>query len=175
MLKSEYRGYYDFIIIICPTFLNNKTYQEELFIHHDRDVVPIVPSMDQIDGWLKLVRKIYSKSKTLIIVDDCASSQAVKSKTDALTELGFSGRHEDLDVWVLTQQYTSISRAFRSNIGLLVLFYTPNTEDMKNIIKNCGMEITNEEVVEYIKKLKSKQYSKLIFHLEYPYKIFYLV
>jgi predicted AAA+ superfamily ATPase len=41
LLQKEYAGKYDHIIIICPTFLYNKTY-ERAFVLADPDVNPLV-------------------------------------------------------------------------------------------------------------------------------------
>ena len=40
----------------------------------------------------------------------------VKSQTSKLVNLGFSGRHHGLDTIVITQQLTSIAKAYRENI-----------------------------------------------------------
>ncbi len=161
------------MIILCPTFENNLKYKEKFF-DHDEDVIVITPDIDLVDEWLRIVWRVYKGTHPLIILDDCACTKTVKNRTDNLTKLGFSGRHDGLSVWVLTQQYTSISKAFRDNIGFLVLFYTPNKEDLKGIINNCGMDVTKEEMEEYIKQLKENQYSKLLFKLTYPYEIKYM-
>ena len=99
------------------------------------------------DEWLDLVVELllnrpFWNYPPLNVITYC--TKTVKNRTDNLTRLGFSGRHDGLSVWVLTQQYTSISKAFRDNIGFLVLFYTTNNEDLKGIINNCGMDVTKD-------------------------------
>ena len=63
-------------------------------------------------------------TKTLIIIDDCAASRDVKGCTRKLAKLGFSARHAQISVWVLTQQLSSI-----------VLFYTLSAKTTKAIFE----------------------------------------
>ena len=58
--------------------------------------------------------------------------------------LAFSARHKGSSVWVLTQQMTSIAKAFRENIACLVLFYSPSAKDMKVIFENYAGDLINE-------------------------------
>ena len=81
----------------------------------------------------------------MIILDDWAASKDVKIKTNELVNLAFSARHKGISVWVVTQQMTSIAKAFRENIACLVLFYTPSAKDMKVIFENDAGDLTNEE------------------------------
>ena len=64
---------------------------------------------------------------------------------NSLTWLSFTARHKGISVWVLTQQMTSIAKAFRENIACLVLFYSPSARDMKIIFENYAGDLTNEE------------------------------
>ena len=50
----------------------------------------------------------------------------VKNRTSELVKLGFSARHYNLSIVVITQQLTSIAKPFRENISKLVTFYNPN-------------------------------------------------
>ena len=171
LLTGPYLRKFEYVVFICPTFLNNKTYDKR-FIYKDDDVIVFDPDIDQIDATLQLVHKQYKNTNTLIVLDDCASSRDMKQRSDELVRLGFSARHDGLSVWVLTQQYTSIAKPFRENIGMLVLFYTPNKTDMDTIVREYGMELDKSKVSSLIKRLKEKPFSNLIFRLRHPYNIF---
>ena len=171
LLTGPYFRKFEYVVFICPTFLRNKAYDKK-FIYKDDDVIIFEPDMTQIDAILQLVHKEYKGTKTLIVLDDCASSRDMKRRSDELVKLGFSARHDNLSVWVLTQQYTSVTKPFRENIGMLVLFYTPNKTDNETIIKEYGMELKKVEIAGLIKSLKEEPYSKLIFRLRHPYNIF---
>ena len=94
-----------------------------------------------------------------------------RSKTNELVNLAFSARHKGISVWVLTQQMTSIAKAFRENIACLVLFYSPSARDMKIIFENYAGDLSNEEKQRFLKKLKEVKYSHLDFSLRHPFGI----
>jgi len=48
LIEFEYRHYYDYIVIICPTYLWNKTYHRR-WIYEDMRVIVIVPSSSSLD------------------------------------------------------------------------------------------------------------------------------
>ena len=50
--------------------------------------------------------------------------------------LAFSGRHSGISVWVLTQQLTSISKAFRDNVACVVAFYNPSQVGTKTLFED---------------------------------------
>lgn len=168
ILKTEFKNKFDYIIIVCPTFHNNSAYNKK-FIYSDEDI--IIVCLDLTDEVLQFIHVTYKGTNSLIILDDCASSKDIKNRTGEITKLAFSARHDKISVWVLTQQYSSIVKPFRENIGMLIMFYTPSKNDLKKIIEDYGMELDNKEVIEYINKLKSTPFSKLIFRLRYPYDI----
>ena len=86
------------------------------------DFFVIITEQDQINDFFKLISFTFEGTNTLIILDDCAASKDVKIKTNELVNLAFSARHKGISVWVVTQQMTSIAKAFREKI-LLVWFY----------------------------------------------------
>ena len=59
---------------------------------------------------LHFVQEIYKGTSSLIILDDCASSQDVKNRTSELVKLAFSARHYGLSTIVITQQLSSIAK-----------------------------------------------------------------
>ena len=170
LLTGPYFKKFEYVILICPTFQNNKAYDRK-FIYTDDDVFVFPIGFDEVNATLQLVHKVFAGSRGLIVLDDCASSKDVKQRSDELVKLGFSARHDNLSVWVLTQQYKSISKPFRENIGMLVLFYTPSKSDNEIVIKEYGQELEKKEVVGLIKELKERPFSKLIFRLRHPYEI----
>ena len=101
---------------------------------------------DDVNTWLKFITKISCfGDHTLIILDDCAAGQDVKDRTSELVKLGFSARHHNISVFVITQQLTSIAKPFRENIGKLVCFYNPNKKDMQSLFNDYLAEISKGE------------------------------
>jgi DNA segregation ATPase FtsK/SpoIIIE-like protein len=120
MLETEYNRVFDYIIIVCPTIEWNTTFINWSHLS-DHGVIQIPCSQEMINHVLKVL--------TLIIVDDCAASQAVKKRVSELVRLAFSARHYSLSVIVLTQQLSSVAKPFRENISRLVTFYNPSRKD----------------------------------------------
>ena len=130
-LKEHCRQKYNTIYIICPTFSINSTWQN--WSCKSDSGVTVLETSD-ITRAIKNILSIHIQGKKgLIIFDDIACTKDVKKQSSELVKLGFSGRHRGLDTIVLTQQLTSIAKAYRENITFLVSFYMPGKRDMKVI------------------------------------------
>ena len=169
ILSHEFLQKFDYIFLVCPTYIHNKTYDG--FAENDRDFFVIIPEQDQINDFLKFISFAFEGTNTLIILDDCPASKDVKKKTNELVNLAFSARHKGISVWVLTQQMTSIAKAFRENIACLVFFYTPSATDMKSTFENYAGDLSNEEKKRFLKKVKEAKFSHLDFSLRHPFEI----
>ena len=128
-LRGPFRGKFDYIVLFCPTFVKNKTY--EGFVDRDPHIWVIACLQHEIETWLRVASYFFAGTNTLFVLDDCAASKDVKGRTGQLVNLGFSARHDGISVWVLTQQITSITKPFRDNIAAIVLFYTPSSKTTK--------------------------------------------
>ena len=95
MLETEYNRVFDYIIIVCPTIEWNTTYINWSHLS-DHGVIQIPCSQEIINHVLKAVSTIFRRTNTLIIVDDCAASQAVKKRVSELVRLAFSARHYNI-------------------------------------------------------------------------------
>ena len=103
----------------------------------------------------------------MIIFDDVAASKDVKSQTSELVKLGFSGRHHGIDTIVLTQELTSIAKAYRENLTFLVAFYMPGRRDMK-VIVNDFLD-PDDNVNNIRKQLREIPYARLEISIETPF------
>ena len=169
LLKETFNKKFDFIFLLCPTFVNNKTWDN--FAENDKDFFIIIPEHHQINDWLKIISFAFEGTNTLIILDDCASSKDVKKRTNELVKLAFSARYSGISVWVLTQQMSSIAKPFRENIASLILFFTPSAKDMKTVFEEFAGDLTKDEKEKYMKELKEVKFSHLDFSLRHPFEI----
>ena len=145
MFENNYKCHFDYIVLICPTFEWNKTYQEWICINYP-DSIAINCEQDKVHMILKSASDIYKGINTLIILDDCASSQGVKTRVSELVKLAFSARHYNLSTIVITQQLTSIAKPYRKNISKLVTFYNPNRNDMEVIMDDYLYGVSNDKM-----------------------------
>ena len=168
MLETEYNRVFDYIIIACPTIEWNTTYINWSHLS-DHGVIQIPCSQGMINHVLQAVSTIFRGTNTLIIVDDCAASQAVKKRVSELVRLAFSARHYKLSVIVLTQQLSSVAKPFRENISRLVTFYNPSRKDMKVITDDYLNGVPQETITEITKILRDEKFTALDILLIHPY------
>ena len=168
-LRGPFRGKFDYIVLFCPTFVKNETYDH--FVDKDPRIFVVICMQHEIESWLNLASYFFEKTNTLFVLDDCAASKDVKGRTSQLVNLGFSASHDGISVWVLTQQITSIAKPFRENAAAIVVFYTTSGKTTKTIFEDYAGEITHDEYKELIAWLKKRKFSHLVFSLRYPYGI----
>ena len=75
-LRGPFRGKFDYIVLICPTFVHNKTFDG--FVDNDPRIFVINCSQREVEAFLKLASFVFEATNTLIILDDCAASKDVK-------------------------------------------------------------------------------------------------
>jgi len=169
-LRGAYRNVFEYVVLICPTYSKNKTYQG--FANKDPRFIVLSPesdNVDEINDLLSCCQTVFSGTNTLIILDDCAFSKDLKQRSNKFIKLAFSGRHELLSLWVLTQQLSSIAKPFRENVGCIISFYNPNLLCEKTLFEEYGGNMPLEERKSFIKTLKSEKYSRMCFSLRHPY------
>ena len=167
MLEEEYFGHFEYIFLICPTYIWNKTYQE--WAHKDCEYFFTIPSnQNLVDYFIKYIVDNFKGTNSLIILDDCACTQAVKNRVSELVNLAFSARHYGFSTIVITQQLTSIAKPYRENIAKLVTFYNPSKKDMQTITHDF-LNVDKEEIKDIVQKLKNNKYARLEILLRSPY------
>ncbi len=167
MIEKEYFRHFEYIFLICPTYNWNKTYQEWEYKDSER-FYPIPCDQNSVDDFLKYIMDNFKGTNSLIILDDCASTQSVKNRTSELVNLAFSARHYGFSTIVITQQLTSITKPYRENIAKLVTFYNPSKKDMQAITDDF-LNVEKEEIKDIVQKLKNNKYSRLEISLRCPY------
>ena len=87
-LYGPFRGKFEYIVLICPTFVYNKTFRR-IGERHPRMSV-ITCKQHHVEKWFEVVKHFFEGTNTLIILDDCAASKDVKGSTGELVNLGYS-------------------------------------------------------------------------------------
>ena len=124
ILETEYKNHFEFIVILCPTILDNKTYLSRKWILDDKNVFIVCDVEGKLNEWIRLFKDTLKGHQILFIIDDCSAERKINKKQDILSELASSGRHRNHSLWVLTQKYNSISIDVREQIKWLCLFFT---------------------------------------------------
>ena len=136
MLEENFKVHFDYVFIVCPILLENSTYQNWKYLREDPDVFALPCDHDEVDFYLETIVKFAMGTNSLIILDDCASSQTVKNRTSELVKLAFHGRHVGLSTIVITQQLISITKPCRMNVSKVVVFYSARKDDRRDIFEN---------------------------------------
>ena len=74
------------------------------------DVFAVPCDHDYVETALETTVGFAMGANSLIVLDECASSQMVKNRTSKLVKLALHGRHIGLSTIVITQQLTSITK-----------------------------------------------------------------
>jgi len=168
-LYGPFRGKFDYIVLICPTFVYNKTFHR--MGEKDPKMFVITCEQHHVEKWLALVKFVFEGTKALIILDDIAASKDVKGATGELVNLAYSARPIGISVWVVTQKYTAITTDFGQNAAVLVLFDTPAAEIMREFARPISKNRFHDEYKGLISKLKEQKFSYLVFSSPRPFGV----
>ena len=104
LLENIYKNHFEFIVILCPKILHNKTYLSSKWIFDYKNVFIVCDVEGKLNEWIKLCKNTLRGHQTLFIIDNCSAEGEIKRKRDALSELAFSGGHRMHSLWVLIQK-----------------------------------------------------------------------
>ena len=80
LLEERYKGVFEYIFLVCPTYFINKTYQEWKYKNNET-FLPICCDHDEVSAWLKYISNLSEfGDRVLLILDDCASGKDLKNK-----------------------------------------------------------------------------------------------
>ena len=112
LLESEYKNHFAFIVIICPMLEHNEMYKSRGWVWNDPDVIPIEPD-NNLYYLIEKISKLLAGSKTLFLIDDIITDEALDKHCQPLLELAISVRHRAHSLWLLTQSYSAIPNNIR--------------------------------------------------------------
>ena len=135
-LETEYKNHFEFIVIMCPTILNNnKTYLSRKWIFDDKNIFIVCDVEGKLNEWIELFINALKFHQTLFIIDDCSVEGEINTKQDVLSELACSSQHRNHYLWVSTQKYNSISKQIREQLKWLCLFFTNDRNSFEDCLR----------------------------------------
>ena len=161
LLETIYNNHFEFIVILCPTILDNK-------IFDDRNVFIVCDLKGKLNEWIKLFKNALKGHQTLFIIDDGSAEGEINKKRDALSELAFSGCHRNHSLWVLMKKYNSISKDVREQIKWLCLFFMKDRDSFEDCLRENDVIPDKSERDRLKKCLQDRPYSKLILKCYQP-------
>ena len=81
-LKGPFRGKFDYIVLLCPTYIRNRSWGG------DNRFLLLTPSVDAVERFLRFLTAhfVSSTAKTLLILDDVACGEC-RQETNRLAHL----------------------------------------------------------------------------------------
>ena len=168
LLKKEYRGVFEHIVILCPTVKYNKTYQNCPWIWSDPEIYILDPE-NRLHECLSIFYDFFKGTPTLYIIDDMSANKALTKKKDTLSELAFSGRHAQQSIWVCSQRYNSVLKDLREQTQWIALFHCKDRDSFEDCLRENDV-VPQEERVNIRKQLASKKHSLLVLNTNQPAK-----
>ena len=170
LLETEYKEWFDFIVIICPTLRWNQTYRDAKWFWTDPYVILIEPE-DHLYDWIKKMDILCSGYKTLFLIDDIIADNSLDKKRQPLLELAISVRHKNHSLWLLTQSYTAVPKNLRRQEKMLYVWHPKDRNDLTTIHEEN--DVIEKDLGHVKKKLKEGKHTCLVMRIEHPrtYKV----
>ena len=70
LLETVYKNHFEFIVILCATFAENKTYLSRKWILDDKNVFIVCEVEEKLNEWIRLFKNALKGYQTLFIIDD---------------------------------------------------------------------------------------------------------
>ena len=81
ILETEYKNHLEFIVVMCPTILDdNKTYLSRKRIFDDENALIVCDVEGRLNEWIRLFRNTLKFLQTLFIIDDCSAESEINKK-----------------------------------------------------------------------------------------------
>ena len=81
LLETVYKNHFEFMVILCPTISDNKTYLSRKWIFDDKNVFIVCDVEGKLNEWIRLFKSALKGHQTLFIIDDCSAEGEINKKT----------------------------------------------------------------------------------------------
>ena len=89
LLETVYKNHFEFIVILCPTILDNKTYLSRKWIFDDKNVFIVCDIEGKLIELIKLFKSALKGHQTVFIIDDCSAESEINKKTRCSIRISF--------------------------------------------------------------------------------------
>ena len=89
LLETVYKNHFEFIVILCPTILDNKTYLSRKWIFDDKNIFIMCDIAGKLNEWIKLFKNALKGHQTLFITNDCSAEGEINKKTRCSIRISF--------------------------------------------------------------------------------------
>ena len=96
ILETEYIHHFEFIVILCPTILDNKTYLSRKWILDYKNVFIVCDMEGKLNEGIKLFKNMLKGHQTLFIIDDFSAEGEIKKN-----EMLYQNLHLAVDIEII--------------------------------------------------------------------------
>ena len=104
LLETIYKNHFEFIVILCPTISDNKTYHSRKWIFDNKNVFIVSDVKGKLNEWIQLFKSALKGHQTLFVIYDWSAEGKINKKRDSLSELAFSSCHRNHSLWGLNAE-----------------------------------------------------------------------
>ena len=73
LLETIYKNHFEFIVILCPMILDNKTYLSRKWIFDNKNVFIVCDVEGKLNEWIRLFKSALKGHQTLFIINGCSA------------------------------------------------------------------------------------------------------
>ena len=189
-LCGPFRGKFDYIVLICPTFAHNRTLYR--FAERDPRFYPIICEQHHVEIWLKAASFLFEGTNTLIVLGFLVATGKFKEAIGVCFSQDQVNRLDDKDALKYYKRCETdfegktnenfIDDFFYSAAKALgMVFKIDDKNALKAELKNAFLNFfgKNHEAIfeEYAgelwhdARLKERRFAHLIFRLRHPFEI----
>jgi hypothetical protein len=158
--KNGFKGKFDKIVIISPTFYLAPQWKSfdssswDVYTKYDPEIVEELLTQ-QSGTW-----RLRKRPKILLILDDLGKTSRLlkKNQHDPLDTLACNGRHVDISVVFIGQQFSQMNTAIRSNADITIFFASHNLRDNLDLYNESGTG-DYKSFRDKVKQITEKKYS----------------
>ena len=100
LLETAYKNHFEFMVILCPTILDNKTYLSRKWILDDKNVFIVCDMEGKLNEWIKLFKNALKGYQTLFIINDCSAEGEINKN-----EMLYQSLHLAVDIEITLYGY----------------------------------------------------------------------
>lgn len=175
LLRTGLLKEYDHVVIMCPSLKFNDDYLE----FKGEENVSWIPNVtrekvealfESQERAMELVKirereepdlPILICPKTLLILDDCVDSGLLTFR-GLIDKIAERGRHIDLDLMVLVQRISSLSRSVRINSTYFGIFSPFTVDELEQFVKQFVPKSKQKGIYEKVEAVFAEPYQFLI-------------
>ena len=167
-LYGPFRGQFDYIVLICPTFAHNKTFQR--VGENDPRMFVVICEQLEVESWLRVAMWVFEGANTLIILGGLERRERTYRRVCKPRFLGSPYRHQRLGANPKVYQHHCVVPGERGG-GRSFLHPGSQGHDHEKHLRRFCRRAVRGGIKALIAQLKAQKYVHLVFSLRHPFAV----